>query len=106
VVALSAILFALTWTVVFGQMWFGQDPVLGSGAQTIASKAKATKPRTGPSKSRSDSGSSASSSPTYYIDPVTGEIYLVPGGGGSAGSAGSSGSQASSTPAPVITSSS
>ncbi len=103
-IALSAILFALTWTVVFGQMWIGQDPVLGSGAKTIASKA--TKPKTGPSKSRSDSGSSASSSPTYYIDPVTGEIYLVPSDGSSAGSAGSSGSQASSSPAPVITSSS
>jgi hypothetical protein len=100
-VVLSALLFAFVWTLVFGQMVSGHDPVLGSGQKAAATgsqhkPAKPTQPKPQPSRQPKQ----------LEVDPATGQVVEVPSGTASPPSASSTGgsvggtSTGGGTPAP------
>ncbi len=91
---LSIGLFALLWAMVGGQLALGQDPVLGSngatGRKTVSQSAR--------------SQPSDSSGEALAIDPVTGQIVLVPSS--EAQQTGEAPQSSAPQPAPVVSSTS
>ena len=87
--ALSLVLFAFLWGVVFMQMATGHDPVLGSKGSQQAKQATTAQP------------SASTQASQLEFDPTTGQIVHVPASGDSASA---TTQQSAPEPAPVVTS--